>query len=403
MPVVTLAEESARQGHGFYVPQFEIRLVGVPLPQAVIRDVIEVTYKDKLEEIDRCELTVNNWDPGRNAFKYIGAEGDLARGGPDVARYKLFEPCDKSVEVFLGYMDDLTLMMRGTFTTMEPTFPASGPPTLQVRILNDLHKLRRKKYDDHWPGRKDSEIAEEIARRREPGPRSLPRFPLPIATDAKAKAAEERIVYVGQKSEYDIDFLWKRARTNGYVVLVQEETPEHPRRLYFGPSLDAEDRVTYTLAWGTSLIDFKPTLTTANQFKSVTVRGWDRARQQPITATVDFGDPELRRLNRNLHELIVQCDPREEFVVDKPVYTEREAKRIARALLLDQHKRMVRATGTTVGLPRLRAGSKVEIRNIGSRLSGIYFVTETTHTLNGSGYTTRFQARREDPATGATP
>jgi phage protein D len=394
-------DKQSQAAGGFYVPQFEIRIDGAALPQGVVRDATELTYKDKIDEIDSCEITVNNWDAARNTFKYIGAEGDLAGEGPDVARWKLFEPCNKQVEVHLGYLGALERMMVGTCTTMEPNFPSSGASTLQVRILNVLHQLRRKRYSDAWHGLKDSAIAEKIATLRDREMNNTRRFPLPVVTDPKAKAREESVVFVGQKNEYDIDFLWKRARLNGYVVVIREKDAEGPRRLYFGPSGGASEQVGYRLEWGRSLVDFKPTLTTANQFKSVTVRGWDRARQKAIEEKVDFTDPELNRLNANLHELIRNCDPRDEYVVDKPVYTRREARELARSLLLDQHKRMVRATGTTVGLPLLRAGSKIEIPNVGSRLSGIYFVTATTHTWNSSGYTTRFEARREDPKSGA--
>ena len=60
----------------------------------------------------------------------------------------------------------------------------------------------------------------------------------------------------------------------------------------------------------------------------------------------------------------------------------------------------MKAQGTVVGLPRLRAGSRVLLDGIGTRLSGEYFVVETTHTFNGNGYQTKFTARREDPDTG---
>jgi phage protein D len=56
---------------------------------------------------------------------------------------------------------------------------------------------------------------------------------------------------------------------------------------------------------------------------------------------------------------------------------------------------MVEATGTSVGLPELRAGQQLLIRGLGARFSGVYFVTKTTHTLNDSGYVTKFTARRE--------
>jgi phage protein D len=58
-------------------------------------------------------------------------------------------------------------------------------------------------------------------------------------------------------------------------------------------------------------------------------------------------------------------------------------------------KQLVEATGTTVGLPDLRAGQKVKIIGLGKRFSGTYFVIKTTHTINDSGYVTKFTARRE--------
>ena len=40
----------------------------------------------------------------------------------------------------MGYLGDLRVMLKGTFTTMEPNFPQSGAPTLAVRGLNALHQ-----------------------------------------------------------------------------------------------------------------------------------------------------------------------------------------------------------------------------------------------------------------------
>jgi phage protein D len=82
------------------------------------------------------------------------------------------------------------------------------------------------------------------------------------------------------------------------------------------------------------------------------------------------------------------------------VFTKKEAADAARDILFGQAQELVTVKGTTIGLPRLRTGSRVYIENIGSRLSGEYLVTESTHTLNSSGYQTRFTARREDPDTG---
>jgi len=43
----------------------------------------------------------------------------------------------------------------------------------------------------------------------------------------------------------------------------------------------------------------------------------------------------------------------------------------------------------------------VQIEGLGVRFSGTSFATETTHTIGDSGYTTKFNARREDKGKGS--
>jgi|HubBroStandDraft_2_1064218.scaffolds.fasta_scaffold15775_2 phage protein D len=399
MQLVTLADESKNQ-RGFYVPQFAVKIENAGLPRDVLRDVIQVTYSDNLKEIDSFELTINNWDSATRSFKYVGSEtaDSLKRNTPDTALYHLFDPCNKQVTLQLGYLDELQVMTVGNFTTLEPSFPSSGGPTLTVRGLNVLHQLRRKQYTYSWVTKKDSEIAENIATLtdKQTGKK---RFPIPIVTDANAKAQETAIDYVAQDNQYDIDFLFQRARLQGYVVVVQEA--DHVVRgsthqLYFGPSQSSGTRdVTFQLEWGKSLVEFHPTLTTANQVKSVTVHGWNRNTKQPITEAATLDDPRLNR-NKDLFDLLKKCDPREEVVVNEPVFSTKQAKDRAFSILSDRQKEMVKASCTSVGLPDLRAGRKVVIKGVGARFSGTYFVTNTTHTIGNSGYTTKFNARRED-------
>ena len=230
------------------------------------------------------------------------------------------------------------------------------------------------------------------------------RFPLPIVISDSAKKDEEKVVYVTQHYQYDIDFLLGLARRQGYVVFVREGDPkarteEKDKHLYFGPSNDkvpGNRKVTFELKWGVSLVDFKPTLTTANQINSVTVNGWDRKLKKPINETVNIDDKKLQKVNGDLHELLNACDPREEYVADEPVFTSKEARKRAEAILLDRHKEIVKASATCIGLPDLRAGQLVQIEGVGCRLSGTYFITDTTHTIGDAGYTTKFNARRED-------
>jgi phage protein D len=392
MPV-TLAQESPRQS-GFYVPQFELLVEGTAL-RADGGDITQVTYHDNILEIDGFELVVNNWDASSRSFKYVGAETSADQAGPH-GRFRLFEPCDNKVDLWMGYLGDLRQMLTGRFTTLEPNFPPSGGPTLTVRGVNVLNELRRKQYTTSWTGMRDSEIAQDIAHRSDPAT-GRRRFNATIRINEHAMADEPRLDYVAQDAQYDIDFLLTRARQRGYVLTVVDHGD--PPGLYFGPSPDpqhtAARAVTFQLDWGKSLVDFKPTLTTANQVKSVTVHGWNRRTRQPIAETVSLTDSAFRH-NRDIQRYIAVCNPREEIVVNRPVFSAQEARRLATGLLMDSSTQMVKATGTTVGLPDLRAGANVVIGGVGARFSGNYFVTETTHTIGSGGYTTRFNARREE-------
>jgi phage protein D len=410
MPAVKLRSESRELGD-FYVPQFAVRVQGGGLPDDLLRDAVQVSYRDNIREIDSFELTVNNWDAATRDFKYIGTESakTLSASTPEAQRQHLFEPCAKVFELYMGYAGKLTAMMKGSCTTMEPSFPASGGPTLTVRALNVLHKLRRKQYSDSWTSKRDSEIATAIGNATDPETHSR-RFPIPIHIDDAAQAREQPVDYVAQQNQYDIDFLFQRARQMGYVVYVGQEpgpSGQPPQEfLYFGPSQARQPGlrdVTYELEWGISLTDFKPTLSTANQVRSVTVRNWNRRTNRRIEARVGLDDAGID-INADLISLLTRdgCDPRDDVMVDEPMFTPEQAQRRALAILSDKLKEMVTAEGTTVGLPDLRAGQRVEIRGVGSRFSGTYFVTESTHTINDSGYVTRFTARREQRAQGGS-
>lgn len=395
--IVDLYQES--QNVMFYVPEMEIQVTGENLPPQVIRDVIDLTYTDNITGIDSFQLTMNNWDDQANGFKYVGSE--TAESLRDNPLHTLFDPCNNEVTVRMGYLGQLRAMLTGNFVTYEPKFTGKGRPQLIVRGLNLLHQLRRKQNTRTW---RDIRISRAI--------KSMERdFPLPIAIDRSAMREEPVLPFLAQRNQYDIDFIFAQARERGYVVFLREAQDERgptQRELYFGPSegrgASAPRDVTFRLEWNKSLIDFMPTLTTSDQVRSVTVNGWSRSNGQTVSVTVNLDDPRLNR-NQDLHELLNRCAPREETVVDEPVFNRQQARARAIAILQERQKNMIKAEGTTLGLPDLRAGKMLLIEGVGARFSGEYFVTETTHTLNSGGYFTKFKARREyvgGPAEGAT-
>ena len=419
---VTL-KQASESFDAFYVPRFEISASGASLPGGVVRDVLQLTYNDSTTEIDSFDITVNNWDPDKRQFKYTGAEASVLG---DNATQRLFNPGAAEFELKLGYGAKLLTMMRGTTVSLEPSFPASGAPTLTVRALNALHQLRSRQHQDRWPNRrlaadrvKMSRIAQDIGTRTN---ENGCRFPLPVRISDSALRGEPVLDSMTQDNQYDIDFLLIQARKLGYVVYVDLEAvsrTEVREVLYFGPP-DAlhpgVPDVQYELKWGQSLIDFTPRLSTANFVSAVEIRSWNRQSNQPIRPRVTTSAADLRRFNIttnvDLLDLVQRrdtlglpldsCREREHVEVTQPQFTLAQAERAAAGKLIERLQGLVEATGTTIGLPNLRAGQKVRIDNVGERFSGIYAVTKTTHTFNDSGYTTRFTAHRERPLPSAT-
>ena len=400
-PTITMSQESKDLG-AFYVPQFELRIEGVGLPRDVLRDVREVTYNDSIDEVDGFQITVNNWDPEKRDYKYIGSETheSLAGTSDESERQRLFDPCNKQVELWMGYADKLQLMMRGIFVSLTPNFPSSGGPTLTVGALNLLHRFRGEKHTKVWEQKRPSEIAAEFTLSN-----PATKTELKVVPDPNFEDRETKLPYLMQDSQYDLTFLMSLARRNGYVLVLEEEGIDergnfHPAQVYFGPSNGTGIRqATVQLGWGSSLMEFKPTLSTANQIKSVTVRGWNRDTKQAINGVAEISDEDIN-FNGDLKHLLDVCDPHDEQVVNEPVFTPEEAKNRAKYILLNRFRDMVTASATTVGVPDIRAGRNVIINGIGSRFSGNYFVTKTTHTMGDGGYTTEFEARREDPDQG---
>jgi uncharacterized protein len=365
------------KGQDFYVPYFEVKIGEQPLQRDVIRDITTVSYKDNIAEIDSFEISISNWDAEKRDFKY--SDGDLFLPG-------------KKVELWMGYYgkDRLRLMLTGEITSLRPSFPSAGMPTLAISGLNLLHRLRTKQESHAYVNKKDSQIAREIANR----------ININIVTDDNAEAEEESYPYLLQQNQYDIIFLMERARRIGYDLFVIEAGDNGQAQssaLYFGPSVNVK-HTTYELKYGLSMIEFSPTLTTANQVGEVTVRAWDKVKKELIEEKATRSELSTKGVGSagNQQAIEQSFNQRQEIVANKPVTSKTEAKKLALETLENIAKDMVKANCSTVGVPDLRAGGIVMISGVGKRFSGRYFVTATTHAIGDSGYITQCECRREE-------
>ena len=395
------------QKETFYVPQVAIYVDGKQLQGNVISDILQVTYKDSVKDIDSFTIEINNWDADRRTFKFVPPLKDATEDYTGT-----FDP-GASIELWMGYQDNLRQMMRGQITTLSPVFSESSAPTLSVSGLNELNQFRTEQHTRSWLDgtMTDTQIATQLC--------NLPvqhgQAGLGINIDTNPAPNEMPRAFVYMKSQYDIVFILELARRNGYVVYIEGDDGSGKPTVYFGLSQNQSLAPVYQLEWGKSLISFKPTLATAKQISKVTVQGWDRTSNSQINESFALQDlwKEQKKSATEIARLTLIANAfnsREEVVTDHPVHTSKEAKELARAILTNKNNELIEATGSTIGLPDLRAGCTVTIIGFGittaqlgqltgaaSAFDGQYYVTETSHTIGNGGYQTEFSAQRRGP------
>jgi phage protein D len=396
----------------FYVPMRRVEVGPDPGSLQAVHDVTTVTYKDAINQIDSFEFTINGgaWTPAAAHY------ADRLPGQPPDPDAPSLLP-GAYVRVWLGYsaVEQLRPMLTGRVTQVTPSFSADSGVTLTVRALSTLEALRATPESYIWKPTTgatitDSEIAKRIVTR----------------DGAKAvvpnKSREAGTPSVTQSNETDIAFLIKRAKARGYIVFFREIAPtpsgagagQPTKVIYFGPSdmlgpaeLSAlgERQSPYRLSWGSSLIEFRPSINLSTTlWRKVYTQFWDRRTKKNPSISCDLTElwARERGLNQDLQKLIEPVVTAEHKITDAPTHTRDEATDLVRNVLRENFLQMITAEGSTVGRPDLRAASRVEVAGIGAPFDGSWFLTNSTHTFDDNGYRTQFSARREQLTRGAS-
>ena len=366
--------ESGLPSTDYYAPDFLVEVEGREIDSESKGDVLEVKVTMDLDNLTSCELTINNWDDRLLSFKYS-----------DTSTFDI----GNRVEVSMGYADSLRSMLRGQVSSLSPRFPESGPPTINVTVLDCMLKLRDRQPapDDvkRYEKKADWQIAQVIAKRN--GLR---------AVVTQTGETHDQVI---QKNQDDAQFLIERAKRIDFDCFVQTDPMTGEDVLYFTEPKDGREasplRV-YRLVWGESLINFSPTLTLSRQVESVTVRGWDPRTKSPIACTATSSDlPGSTNGGTSGPAAAAKSLPgKQQTIIDAPVTSEQEAQDLATSLLCERAYEFITGSGKVIGLPDLRPGDNLELLGLGKRFEGTYYVKKVTHTLGNSGYTTDFEVRK---------
>lgn len=353
-----------------YVPAFVIRIDGVELRHGFSVDVLSLSITDTCNQGDSFTFTVRERHPERARFPAGGSLHWLDSG--------TFEE-GKEVEIDLGYLGNCTLRFIGQITAISPAFPESGVPTLTVRGQGLYCRLLVQCDSRPFREQTDSGIAREIA--------TL------LGLDARVDdtRAEHRQVSSGTGTYAAI--LQERATRIGYEVVVKERTLffEKPRYL-----VDRGPRV--TLEWGKSLRSFSPTLSTYRKLTHVRVRASQTTLgrgKEPLAHEAGPGDERVKLGKESASEIAMRlCGENRLLAEDHLAASQEEAMEVAVAKLEASSLDLISGRGGCIGNPELRARTVIELKGLGTRFSGSYYVTSVTHAIDGSGYRCDFDVKR---------
>lgn len=339
---------------------FYLMLDGAVAFEELMNDVMEITIENSLHLPDVATIMLH--DPH---LKWIDADA-LAPG--------------KAVVVTAKGASGEELIFDGEIVELEPDFHPSTQ-ILTVRAFDRLHRLsigqRTRTFVNYTDGDLVKQLAKEVGLRAQTGPTT------------------QVYKHIFQHNQTNLAFLRARAAALGYLLYVHGDT------LHFEPPKSAGQAI--PLEWGATLSEFHPRMTTVGQTSGVTVRGWDPATRQEIVGHAKNGQgaPQVgeQKSGGEMSQGAFKVDPQGESVL-RPVRSQAEADMLAQALADQRASRFIEADGTCAGNPKIVAGSSVQISAVGTRFSGVYFITSATHVYSvQSGYVTRFSVSGLHPST----
>jgi len=373
-----------------YVPEFRVDVDGTPIPAALRASITSLRWETALGAADRVEFALHNED-----LRWLD-ERVIA--------------LDRELRLSLGYAPDpLEQVFVGEIVSHAAAFPNARPPTLTVAAQDRMQRLQRdakaRWFSIPIPSYGNVPLPDVAVA----GIVSLEHGLVPIFEPVGAAlsvilgGAEAMAALDGpgalqrlirkQEGESDYDFLTRLSLENGWELHIDHGGPLGGHQLRFYSPL-GHLKPDVELAYGRSLLDFTPRLSKVGQIASVTAHVWISQTKTKVSVTVGW-DWDRSQLTIDISPAFMGTRGGGSSVtVDEPV-TPSSAPRTILSKLLPRLNQRLTATASTVGDTRLAAGAVVKIEGVGVQFGGLYRVTSATHTVDSSGYRTRFEARKE--------
>lgn len=348
----------------FYAPRFEVEIEDKRLAMNISKQILNVQIEEKLDEGASFTFTLNDeFDMMTRKFKWLDDP--------------LFKEGNK-VGIKMGYGASLYSMIMGKITSISPSFFSGEIPSLTLGGQDLAYDyIKRTSPEKTFIEMKYGDIARQIA-----ADAGL----LPVVDDTGI------ISSIRKKSDETYYAFLKRlsVEAGGYELNIEGQA------MYFVKPKDDKKEI-LTLNLGKDIISFSPRLNTSRVVTEVEVRAHNPQNpSQPIIGRAATGTERSQESGRKTGSRIVsESHGSVKRVITNVIATSVEhANSMARAKLNESSDGLIEGEGECIGIPQIRTGVNIRLDKMGEKFSGKYYVKGTTHTINGSGYRTRFSVKR---------
>lgn len=355
-----------------YLAQPIIEISGQQASPNLMKDLLQITIEESLHLPAMFTLVVHNsYYPTNDKAEYQTWRHE-----------KMFEI---GKQVRLGFSSSTTqdqyfkeekrdYLIDGEITAIEVHFNDKSEAPIIVRGYDTSHRLHRGRQNRSFLNNTDSDIVRKIA--QEVG--------IQLGNIDESGEAHE---YVFQENQTNMEFLRERAARIGFELFIKEGKINFRK---------PEAQKPVELKWLEQISSFSTRVTSAEQVSAVEVRSWDYTQKSLITSTANsekvITDTGNLKGSNSSKKFNISRPPKM-TVVDKPVFSAKEAEVMAQALCDELGGEFVYADAKAEGNPNIRAGRFVNLQNMGDRFSGKYYITETRHFYSQRVYTTEFSVR----------
>lgn len=353
-----------------YIADLILEIDGEEAPRKLMEDILQISVEESLHLPGMFTLVIQNaYFPGRQQERPWQHQDLFAIGKSVRLRFS-----SSTTETHEFQQKKEGYILEGEITAMEAHFTEGSQAPMVIRGYDISHRLHRGRYNRSFQNMTDSDILKKIA--GEVG--------IEIGTIDSTGAPHD---YVFQENKTNMQFLRERAARNGFELFVQDgklnfRKPKSDRALH--------------LEWLKELHGFRVRVSSAEQVSAVEVRGWDYSQKRPIVETVQaeqvFTETEYGKGSKTSTSFKGKPPAPKMIVVDRPVFTAKEADTMAHSLFDELGGEFVRADARAEGNPEIRPGRVVQLQGMG-KYSGKYYVTETRHFFHERVYITEFSVR----------